>query len=699
MLATVLVFRGVPQTYTYTIPPELESIQIGTHVTIPFGRSAVSGLIVDIQQKDVVSGTESTIKLKPITEIDEKKPVIPADLISCIFWMSDYHHVTLHKAYQAVIGVRKYRDIKLEMAKTIEKERKANVKKLKAANAALKANGEDLKLEQQLDTNTTINSQSSLEELSEATRIWPTLTPPQKNIIDDCLTVKTYTERLIHGITGSGKTEVYLNLAKHALDNKKSVIILVPEIALTPQLSKNFIERFGDKVHLLHSGLTPKQKDMTWNTMNEDETSLVLGPRSAIFSPVKNLGLIVIDEEHDGAYNQESSPRYRVIDVARYRAKKTNALLIKGSATPKLESYFKGVDSTHFEILERVHKTPLPTMHLVDIKKQEMQNRLFSLPLLDAIKTTLEKGQKIMILVNRRGFAPYIDCQKCGQVHCCPNCNLSYTYHKDKSFRCHRCFKKTPITHQCSACKKNTLKFSGTGIQKIEYDCRRLFPNANILRLDKDTGSTGKKIESILDEFRTKGDILIGTQMIAKGHHIENVNLVGILAIDNQLNIPDFRSTERTFQLMLQVAGRAGRDKEQGNVIIQTSQPDHYVFDMAKTHDFKSFYKKEVNYRKLLNYPPYSKLINILVSCVSQQTLTTYINDISPFVKKINEKFGAQVLGPSPAPVELINKHIRWHFLIKCPPDKFDEIHAYLRDLPRIQYVRTIVDFNPASIL
>ncbi len=647
MIVDVLVFRGIQTLYSYTVPNHLEGQVVpGLIVDIPLGRAKAKGLVI------TCTNTSSTKTLKPLTGITPKTPLIHPDLIDLILWFYHYYNTTPYKAYQTIIGNRKFRDVTAPDA-TLSHEPPPY----------------DLNVEQ-----------------TELLKILLNQKPGHHDY-------------LIHGVTGSGKTEIYMQLAATMLERGKETLILLPEIALTPQFRTHFKKRFGPHIAVVHSGLTPKQRDEAWSAIYQGYTPIVIGPRSAIFSPFKDIGLIVIDEEHDASYKQDSHPRYYTHQVAKFRAEQHEALFIKGTATPALESYH--YSNPHVLTLnQRVNEYPLPKVSIINMKDQTNMHALSS-ELKEGITDRLKKGEKTLILLNRRGYATLIKCQACGEVHTCPQCDLSFTYHQDKSLRCHRCDIKVPLTHWCSHCKKPRLAFCGTGIQKMELALINQFPQATLCRLDRDTAKTAKQLEAVLDHFKKEGDILIGTQLIAKGHHIEDITLVGVIGIDTVLSIPDFRAPERAFQLVTQVAGRAGRGTKAGEVIVQTYQPDHYALRHASTHCFNNFYKEELAYREQLWYPPFSKLINIILSSPTLPTLESHLSDWQTFINKTLMGFGdqIQILGPKPAPVERLKKYYRWNILIKYDPDIESDIKATLKTSPESKAVRTILDLDPLSIL
>jgi primosomal protein N' (replication factor Y) len=429
---------------------------------------------------------------------------------------------------------------------------------------------------------------------------------------------------------------------------------------------------------------------------------VVIGPRSALFAPLHELGLIVIDEEHDTSYKQDATPRYFTHSVASFIAKQKNALLVFGSATPALSSYYfyQKHPQQLLEMNDRTNAKSLPEVSIINTQNEPPSEAGITPSLELAIQEHLNKKEKVMILLNRRGYSPYILCQACKKPLLCPHCQLSLTYHQDKTFRCHRCEYMTPMTHTCPSCKKNRLGFLGTGIQKVESELIKRFSGAHILRLDRDTATTPKKMEAILNNFKESGDILIGTQLIAKGHDIESVTLVGVLGIDATLGLPDYTAPEKAFQLITQVAGRAGRGQKSGRVIVQTYQPDHYAIVHASRHDFKAFYEEELSYRKALFYPPFSQIFHFIFS--GKQALLVK-KEAQRFYQKIRPLLdeSVQCTGAMPAPIEKINNHYRWSIVMKIPLERAQALKITLKPLcvPSSSIVKIIADFEPKSIL
>lgn len=477
---------------------------------------------------------------------------------------------------------------------------------------------------------------------------------------------------LLQGVTGSGKTEVYLQLIQTALSKGKTAILLVPEIALTPQMVERVVSRFGQGVAVLHSGLSVSEKYDQWRRIIDQDASVVVGARSSVFAPLKDLGMIIIDEEHETTYKQGDNPRYHARDVAIWRSEYHQCPLVLGSATPSLESRARAqVD--HYQLLridQRVNQRPLPPVTIVDMTQEEVgrTNIEFSQTLEDQMRQKLQVKEQVVLLLNRRGYASYLLCRSCGQVLQCPHCDISLTYHKwDRSMKCHYCDYHEPVPVNCPHCGSEHLRTQGMGTQKVAESLQKLFPDTPIIRMDNDTTRTKGAHKALLHQFSSQpGSILLGTQMIAKGLDFENVTLVGVINADTGLNLPDFRAGEKTFQLLTQVAGRTGRGALSGQVIIQTYNPDHYVIQLAKSHDYDAFFFYEMKRRHLANYPPYYFTTLIKVSSkkrgLAQKTIYQVKEDL---MQRIPQATSVIVLGPSTGGIERINDYYHYQLLIK----------------------------------
>ncbi|WP_129596352.1 primosomal protein N' [Anaerophilus nitritogenes] len=523
-----------------------------------------------------------------------------------------------------------------------------------------------------------------------------------------------YRTFLIHGVTGSGKTEVYMRLIDEVLNKSKEAIVLVPEISLTTQMIERFKGRFGNQVAILHSKLSLGERYDEWVRIKEGEVKIAIGARSAVFAPFQNLGIIIVDEEHEYTYKSEYTPKYHAIDVAKFRCQENNALLLLGSATPSLESYTKGLDGEYekIEMLYRFNKNPLPQVEIVDMREElERGNKsIFSKKLYHAIEENLNKKEQIILFLNRRGYSTFISCRKCGYVVKCPHCEISLTYHADThKAHCHYCgFIQNPPS-LCPKCSSKYIKYFGVGTEKIERITKKYFPNANVARLDLDTTTKKGSMDQIIERFKKRElDILIGTQMIAKGLDFPNVTLVGVIAGDTSLNLPDFRASEKTFQLITQVAGRAGRGDLLGNVIVQTYEPEHFSIQAAKKHDYKSFYYEEILLRREFLYPPYTVIFTILFSGIKEREVIEGANDFTQKLKehilKHNIDSKEIVFGAHPAPLSKIKEKYRWQTIIKCKLVDQKTIKGIINDMKHSESsyfssVNMSIDINPISMM
>jgi primosomal protein N' (replication factor Y) len=487
---------------------------------------------------------------------------------------------------------------------------------------------------------------------------------------------------LIHGVTGSGKTEVYLTAIDAALAAGRSALLLVPEIALTPAVAGQFFNRFGQRVAILHSAFSDAERAEQWRRISTGKAEVVVGTRSGVFAPIRNLGLIIIDEEHDGSYKQEENPRYNGRDTAIVRAQHANACVVLGSATPSLESRYNAERGkyTLLTLPDRIQKRPMPRVDLIDMRQEFLDTRkqaTFSRALVEAVTERLKSGEQTMILLNRRGYSSFIACRACGYRVECVNCSITLTFHRrDRRLLCHMCNYACKVPETCPQCESEHIYFLGTGSERVEDELHTQFPEARIARLDRDTVTGKKHYEQILQGFREKSfDLLVGTQMIAKGHDIPNVTLVGVVSADVGLGMPDFRAAERTFQLLTQVAGRAGRGDLPGIVLVQTINPDHYAVRMAAAHDYESFYEKELQFRRLMHYPPFTAMANLLVRAPMQEDALRMATELDAFLKPAPEDI--KIMGPAEAPVLRIKAEFRYQFLIKAMKRK--TLNALLR--------------------
>ena len=504
----------------------------------------------------------------------------------------------------------------------------------------------------------------------------PLLTVEQQKALKEinaCIESGEFNEILLHGVTGSGKTEVYMDAIQRVIENNKQAIMLVPEISLTPQMMDRFISRFGDRVAVFHSGLSLGEKYDEWKKMRDKKADIVVGARSAIFAPFDDIGIIIIDEEHEGSYKSEMLPRYDTKEVAKYRAFQNKCTLVWASATPDIKTYYQAQNNKIklLELKSRVNQRPIPSVSIVDMRKElsDGNKSIFSKKLLEEIKINLEKKEQTILFLNRRGFSTFVSCRNCGFVASCPNCNISLTYHKyNNILRCHYCGHTIKNYTLCPKCNSKYIRYFGGGTQKVEDEIKAYFPDATTIRMDVDTTGGQNSHEKLLYEFsNNKIDILIGTQMVAKGLDFPDVTLVGVVSADTMLNIEDYKSAERSFDILEQVSGRAGRAQKNGRAIIQTYSPEHSAVVFASRHEYMNFYQKEIEYRKAMNYPPFCELVSVLFTGPYENTVAQCARFFARQIADIkNSDNSVQILGPIPAAITKIKNKFRWRILIKC---------------------------------
>lgn len=531
----------------------------------------------------------------------------------------------------------------------------------------------------------------------------------QKEIVTNILN-SDYKLSLIHGVTGSGKTEIYMNLVSKMLEMNKDSIILVPEISLTPQMVERFKGRFGREISVFHSKLSLGERFDEWMRIKNGKVKVAIGARSAVFLPFNNLGIIIMDEEHEGSYKSDSDPKYDAREIAEIKSNLQGCKVVLGSATPSLESYYRASkgEIKLYTITERADMAKLPKFFVADMREELKNNNrsIFSRELFNSIEKALEREEQIILFLNRRGFSTFVSCRSCGYVFKCENCDISLTYHNEKNIlTCHYCGKNQNFTKICPECKSKYVKYFGIGTERIEEDIKKYFPNAKTLRMDFDTTRKKDSYENIYNKFKNEeADILIGTQMIAKGLDFTNVTLVGIIAADLSLNLPDFRASERTFQLITQVSGRAGRGAKEGKVVVQTYNPDNYSIICAVNNDYKSFYEQEISIRNSMNYPPFSTLLSINMSSENEDLLIKCIQNIGIILKNnVSECDKISMLGPNPCIISKIKKQYRWQIVFKGEINY--EFASYIRktiyDLTKDVYnsIRISIDVNPTNLL
>ncbi len=539
----------------------------------------------------------------------------------------------------------------------------------------------------------------------------PHLNPHQQEALTEitaALDANRFQALLLEGVTGSGKTEVYMRAIEATLERGKNTLLLVPEIALTPAVAGQFFHRFGNRVAILHSAFSDAERADQWRRIREGRACVVVGTRSGVFAPVQNLGLVIVDEEHDGSYKQQEAPRYHGRDVAVVRARNSGAVVILGSATPSIETR-QNANAGRYKLLmlpERIANRPMPTVDIIDIRHEILETRqqtTFSRKLMEKIEKRLANREQIMLLLNRRGFSSFMVCRACGERLPCTNCSVSLTYHKrDRRMLCHYCGYAEKVPKRCPRCDSDHIQFLGTGSERVEAELFAHFPTARIARLDRDTTGGKGAYEEILRRFRHGDvDILVGTQMIAKGHDIPNVTLVGVVLADIGLAMPDFRAAERSFQLLTQAAGRAGRGDLAGEVVIQTLNPDHYAIQFAAAQDYEGFSRKELEFRKWLRYPPFAALANVLVRAEKQEDALRMATAIGYLLTPPPE--GMKVMGPAEAPVPRLKNEFRYQLLLKSAQRTtlrraLDKVRTYPLD-QRWPATAVVIDVDPLSLL
>ena len=707
--------KSVDRVFDYLVPSKLESlVEIGKRVKVPFGNRTLVGFILDIK-------TSSNIdSLKEIEEVLDDEVILNKELLELGQYLHKITLASLISCYQVMLPKGYKASIKGNVNKKYKKVYYLNNydKKLTPKQQEIielfkdkeKLTKEDLKDVSKTILNTLVkNNILRVEEVEvyrldyeEKEKKVRELTSLQENAVNNILTTEKKVS-LLYGVTGSGKTEVYIKLIDKYLKKGLKSIVLVPEISLTPQLIKRFEERFGSNIALLHSGLSDGEKYDEYRRIVRDEVDIVIGARSAVFAPLNNLGLIIIDECHSDSYKQDNNPRYNAKDVAIKRAEINNAKVVLGSATPMLEEYARGLKNVYnlVTLEKRVNGKELPKVELIDMNKEVSKAKgHFSLPLIDEINKTIEKGEQVILLLNRRGYSSFVTCSNCGKSIKCPNCDITLTYHKSSNIlRCHYCGYATNYEVTCPSCHEKSLKDLGVGTERIEEEINCIFPTVRVLRMDVDTTSRKGAHKKIVDAFsRREADILLGTQMVAKGLDFPSVTLVGVINADTSLMLPDFRSSEKTFDLLNQVAGRAGRSEREGKVIFQTFNPDNYAIKYAKENDYNSFYKEEMKNRKLMKYPPYYYLVSLNISSKDSKEALIEAKKCEKVCYKYLDK--TIILGPTPATI--FKKQNIYHYQIILKYQYQDNIYEILEKL--VDYYATInkvnleVDFNPIHL-
>ena len=704
VLLEINVFKN--KTFTYSIPKNM-ILDKGYRVNVPFGSRNVNGIVLDI-----INNKKEEIDLKDIISVIDQDAIINEEQIELIKFMRDTYLCSLFDAYKAMMpSVLK----KASNKSNIKIEKKYYLNKMIDTNSKAELNILNLFLNKDYLLYKEIKNKEALNRLIEKEAIFfeekevyrlnhfnsekkkVILTKEQERIHNE---IKNSKESifLIRGVTGSGKTEIYMELIEDNIKRGKESIVLVPEISITTQLINRFKDRFGEKVALFHSGLSDGEKYDEWRKIKRKEVDIVIGARSAIFVPFTNIGLIVMDEENDESYKQENSPRYNTIDIAIKRTKYNNSKLVLGSATPSLESYARAKTNKYvlLELLERVNNKKMPKVEIIDMKDElKKGNLILSSIAKTKILEKIAKKEQIMILLNRRGYSTYVICNECGEVFKCPNCDISLTYHKNReTLKCHYCNYEINMPNTCTKCNSKYLSLRGKGTQKIEEVLEKTFNNIRVVRMDSDSTTNKNSHEKIINAFNDYDyDILLGTQMISKGLDFSNVTLVLVIDSDSSLYISDYRSSERTFSLLTQTSGRAGRKDKEGEIIIQTFNPNHYAIKLVENHDYLSFYNNEMIIRKKLYYPPFCFIVALRILSNDFQVGSIEINKIKKILtSSLNDKY--KILGPTIFPKK--NNIYGFQCIVKY---KDKELLMKVLEEIEIHYtlskVKLEIDFNP----
>ncbi|MFH1962341.1 MAG: primosomal protein N' [bacterium] len=746
MFLDIVFNLSIDKTFTYTVPDSLrDKVAVGKRVTAPFGKKRqMVGYIVGISDQH-----KGNYRLKDIIACVDEQVVITLELMQLAQWVSTYYISSLGETLGCAVPYKPQMQTKNVKIVSLKEQPKVvqsaigeqpsindqlieglpreglKLSKAQAKVMQVLAAAGDMPLSEliaqtgvsQSPINTLINkdilnisfkqeyrSPYKHHTISKSSPPIPTLHQTKSSSeISASIKAEEFGVFLLHGVTGSGKTEVYLQAIEQALSIDKTSLVLIPEISLTQQTVERFVSRFGQRVAVLHSRLSDGERYDEWQRVLKKEAEIVVGARSAVFAPLDRLGLIIVDEEHESSYKQfDSNPRYHARDVAVMRAKYNNATIILGSATPSLESFYNAQTGKYhyLSLPARIDERPMPQVEIIDMKEEK---EMFSSRLQQAIAQRIENNQQTIIFLNRRGFAPFIQCRGCGLIMKCPDCEITLTYHlTDKRLKCHYCDYHQPAPQSCPDCHGEDIRYSGIGTQKVTEEIHRLFPEARIARMDVDTTSAKGSHEHILNRVRAgELDILVGTQMIAKGHDFPNVTLVGVVSSDIGLNMPDFRSCEKTFSLLTQVAGRAGRGQIHGEVIIQTNSPQHYSIQAAIDHNYLGFYNQEIEFRQQLQYPPFTHLMNILIRSKNQDQSCQISSMITNQLRMNNPNSAIIILGPAVCSLSKIKEYYRWHILLKS--SKLHQMRKLaiksIHELSLPNSVDIIMDMDPADML
>ena len=729
--------RALNKVFDYKVPEDMEkNIHIGSRVFVPFGKSSKldDGFVIALKDS-------SEFECKEIAKIEIEESltednIILAKLMARKYFCNISDSIKLmlspgtgskkldlrtkEKTGNFVFLAKDVEEILDDISKGIIKsDKQKRVLEFLCQNdgvyspdlevltevtsgvfKTLEKNGFVEIVEKQIERNPFINKNITRDEKK-------VLNDEQKKCFDGInffIENNEYSSNLIYGITGSGKTEIYMQLIEKVLEKGKRALVLVPEISLTPQMVDRFLARFGEVVAVLHSKLSVGERFDEWNRIKENKAKIVIGARSAIFAPMEDIGIIIIDEEHDSSYKSDMTPRYNAKDLAMYIAKQKKIPLVLGSATPEITTFYeaKNRNINLYTLTKRANNMNLPEVEIVDLRQELAYGNksMFSYKLQEAIKKNVDNKKQTILFLNRRGYSTFIMCRSCGYIVKCKNCNIPLTYHSfGNTLKCHYCGYETSSVKVCPECQSEKIKYFGTGTQKVEEELKKMFPDITTIRMDIDTVSKKNSHEEILNEFKEKNiDCLIGTQMVVKGHHFPNVTLVGVIAADSSINSDDYKSVERGFQTLVQVAGRSGRE-ETGKVIIQTYNPDHYAIIDAQKQDYDIFYSQEIELRKMLNYPPFCDIIVIRFSGENVKEIQNVSKKVYDKINNLNED-GLFIFKPVPAPIDKIKNKYRWRIILKCKlTSRVLDIIKYGIENSGVKDTSIVVDINPNSMM
>ena len=706
MIAEVIVDvsnSNVDKVFDYLVP-ENSGVQLGDRVLLPFGNRTIEGYVINFKENSEYDNS----KLKSIIKRLDDYPIIKPELLKLALHSRSLYHLRLNDSIKLIVPSQiRSGKIKAKIEKQVylcdDEERVLNYVETLRKNSRnpillinyLKEKGkENISTLNKLFTNSCVTKLLNdeilkFEEVRKNRNVNKfnvkdksiTLTQNQQRAVDEVLSSKANTF-VLHGVTGSGKTEVYMHIIEEVLKSGKTAIMLVPEISLTPQVVGIFNARFGSILAVLHSGLSNGEKYDEWCRLYSGEAKIAIGARSAIFAPLENVGVIIIDEEHDNSYLSESNPRYLTHDLAIFRSKYNDCPLVLGSATPSLETYYKAKANEYklIELPTRVNGKDMPTVSIVDMCKEFRGGNTtpFSADLLGELNNTIKEGNQAILFINRRGYSSFIMCRECSYIPKCTDCDVSLVYHKEENeLKCHYCGKRYRNLTRCPECDSESIKMGGVGTQRVVSELKEIFPKVPIFRMDNDSTQTKDAHHKILSEFgKTKPAILVGTQMIAKGHDFPEVNLVGILDADLSLFFNDYKATEKTFQLITQVAGRAGRSEIEGKVILQTYFPKHYVYKLGANYNFKAFYDREINLRETTNFPPFTKIIRVLITSENDDLAKDVIHKSFMRLKNLRVEYGKDFyfLEVMKSPVTKIKNKFRYQIVARFSKKIEDEV-------------------------